>query len=130
MKPDHYRYKFTYNCDCSYSTGYDSGIDKDGKPVHERAWLTIEVKDKQVVSITKDDGSRIPPEDYLPLKSLLEPVEYLWELVGKYGFNKTPDRLMLNYDKKLGYIRKIYLDVSGGTDDQFQGEIKDFTPLK
>lgn len=149
--PTHYKLSFAFVCDCPHRTTQLREAKKDGELFLESYgnFLTVEVKDGKVVGIQKEDGEHIPIKEYRKDKLQPDAVEYSWN-IGKnesYGYkllsepigflwrkaqeairSQPQKKLILTYDKKFGFIKKIDF-FSSIPDNYFQGEIKHFTLL-
>ncbi|MEK6752514.1 MAG: DUF6174 domain-containing protein [Chloroflexota bacterium] len=112
----HYRYTLFISCFCVFS---------DEMP------LTIEVKDGEVVSMTRSDGTAVAPTDNF--YELYQPYSTMDRLFLKLEADLTgeADNLAVTYDPVYGFPSNVSIDyITEAIDDEISYQISNFEALK
>lgn len=112
----HYSYQLNVSCFCAFM---------DQMPV------TIEVKDGEVISMTKPDGTAIQPGD--PLYDTVSPYATIDRLYSALEADTSgrADEVTVTYDQTYFYPSIIYIDfIKNAMDDELHLEVGNFEVLK
>jgi hypothetical protein len=112
----HYRYTLFVSCFCAFM---------------EDMPLTIEVKDDQVVSITRADGSLVEPGDpSLEIYTSYSTIDNIFSKL-QADINGGADEVIVTYDATYGYPVTIAIDyIKDAIDDEISFEISNFEVLE
>lgn len=109
----HYRFELTIGCNC---------------PWRNLMPLKIEVKDRQVISMTDKDGQPIPA-NYADTFNKAASIENLFAIVD--SAIGSASKVTVEYDAGYGYPKNILIDRSSlATDDETGYYVKSFEVLK
>ena len=108
----HYRLELNVSCFCAFRSNMP---------------LSVEVQDRQVVSMTYADGTQVPESD----RSIFQPYETLDTMFGYVNQQmKDADQVTVTYDAKYGFPVEVTIDaIKEATDDELYLSVSGFESL-
>ena len=127
-EPSHYKYKFSCECQCKFSTYYPKDTKNgDANQTLSGKWIQIEVKDGKIIAAYLEDG--LQDDIFIQNISGENPLTHLFRLVENL-IETGAKELIIKYNGELGFIENSRIDLTDAVDDERVTIIKDYEVLK